>query len=83
MRINSHTTAEKGILVRCPNSDCTYLWRYAGRFILYATCPSCRRNIKILENAIKSPQSVQVSGQGQTAAVRNTIQRTEESMCDD
>jgi hypothetical protein len=61
-----------GVLVHCPNLDCNYTWRYAGRFVLYATCPSCRRSIKISKNKIESPQSVTVGSQGQIAAVRTT-----------
>jgi hypothetical protein len=62
----------KGVLVHCPNVDCNYTWRYAGRFILYATCPSCRRSVKISENRIESLQSVPVGRQGQIAVVRTT-----------
>jgi Zn ribbon nucleic-acid-binding protein len=61
-----------GILVLCPNEDCKYTWRYSGRFILYATCPSCRRSVKISENKIESLQSVKVGTQGQIAALRTT-----------
>jgi len=61
-----------GVLVHCPNLDCNYTWLYAGRFILYATCPSCRRSIKISKNKIESPQSVTVGSQGQIAAVTTT-----------
>jgi Zn ribbon nucleic-acid-binding protein len=57
--------------LRCPNSECQYAWPYSGRFLYYATCPSCRRNVKIQENKIESPQSVQVGTKDQIAAVAN------------
>ncbi|CAN5161030.1 hypothetical protein BH18THE2_BH18THE2_23330 [soil metagenome] len=45
-----------GFILHCPNPRCDYTWRYLGRFSFYATCPSCRRNIKISENKIESLQ---------------------------
>ena len=71
-----------GVLVHFTNLDCNYRWRYAGRFILYATCPSCRRSIKISKNKIESPQSVTVGSQGQIAALR-TIPVPKELMQDE
>jgi hypothetical protein len=63
--------------IHCPNPSCDYTWNYAGRFFLYATCPSCRRNVKISENKVEKPaslQSVQVRGQSRTAAlVKDTL----------
>jgi hypothetical protein len=58
----------QGTVIHCPNSSCDYTWRYLGRFSFYATCPSCRKNIKIAENK-KEPQlqSVKVSRQSQIA----------------
>jgi Zn ribbon nucleic-acid-binding protein len=70
--VKDNVQNSKGILIHCPNSECNYAWRYSGRFILYATCPSCKRNVKILENKIESLQSVTVGRQGQIAAVRTT-----------
>jgi hypothetical protein len=61
-----------GIWVHCPNASCAYTWRYSGRFFLYATCPSCRRNVKIQDNKVISPQSVQVGSPSQIAAVKDT-----------
>ena len=65
-----------GIKVRCDNPICNYEWRYSGNFFIYVTCPSCRRNVKILENRVGAlQQSVQLGGQSQTtaaAAVENT-----------
>jgi hypothetical protein len=61
-----------GVWIHCPNPACDYVWRYSGRFFLYATCPSCRRNVKISENKVEKPkslQSVQVRGQSQTVAL--------------
>lgn len=58
----------QGTVIHCPNSSCDYTWRYLGRFSFYATCPSCRRNIKIAENKLKSQlQSVKVGCHSQTA----------------
>lgn len=48
-----YLTKHSGIMVRCPNLKCGYEWRYLGRFSFYATCPSCRRNVKISENKVK------------------------------
>lgn len=62
----------KRMWIRCPNSKCQYAWPYSGRFRYYATCPSCRRNVKIQENKIPSPESAQVAIQGQIPAVENT-----------
>jgi hypothetical protein len=52
----------------CANLICDYTWRYAGRFSFYATCPSCRRNVKISENKVEPLQYVQVRGHKQAAA---------------
>jgi hypothetical protein len=57
---------KKGHLLKCPRSGCGYTWMCTGRFLLYATCPSCRRNVRIFENKIEL-QSVPVGGQSQTA----------------
>ena len=64
----SNTKNSGGTIIRCPNSYCDYTWRYLGKFAFYATCPSCRKNIKIPENK-KDPQlqSVKVSRQSQIA----------------
>jgi hypothetical protein len=59
----------KGIRIHCNNPICGYEWTYTGNFFLYASCPSCRRNIKISENRVeKLQQSVQVQGHKQTTA---------------
>jgi hypothetical protein len=39
--------------IRCPNTSCLYEWEYRRRFRFYATCPSCRRNVKISENKVE------------------------------
>jgi len=58
----------KRILIKCPNPDCKYSWWYSGRLVVYATCPSCRRNIKVSQNKIETFQSVpQVGALVQTA----------------
>lgn len=72
-------TEHKGIGIHCPKTDCGYTWRYNGKFFWYATCPSCRRNIKILDNIVESesPQSVQVSRQSQTTVFKNASEGTD------
>ncbi len=72
MRIAYNKANLKQTWVRCPNLKCQYEWLYSGRFRYYATCPTCRRNVKIQENKIESPQSVQVRTKDQIAAVANT-----------
>lgn len=72
MRIANNKANLKQTWIRCPNSECQYIWLYSGRFFYYATCPSCRRNVKIQENKIESPQSVQVGTKDQIATVANT-----------
>jgi hypothetical protein len=44
------TARTQGINIICPKPDCGYRWKYSGKFVHYATCPSCRRNIRISEN---------------------------------
>jgi hypothetical protein len=70
-------TEEKGLFLRCPNPNCQYTWSYHGRFIFYATCPACRRNVKIPENKMESLQSVKVGGQSQTATTASTTYTNE------
>ena len=38
--------------IQCPNLECKYRWEYKGRLVFYASCPSCRRNLKIKDNRI-------------------------------
>jgi hypothetical protein len=62
----------KGILIKCPNRECEYKWWYKGSLVVYATCPSCRRNIKVLQNKIETLHSVpQVGALVQTATAEN------------
>ncbi len=68
-----HIITEKttvGIWIRCPNPICgNYEWRYRGRFTVFATCPSCRRNIRISSNKVESPlQSAKVGDHDQIVA---------------
>jgi hypothetical protein len=63
---------QRRVRIRCPNPNCDYSWMYSGRLLYYATCPSCRRNVKIQVNKVESPQSIQVGHPSQIAAVRNT-----------
>jgi hypothetical protein len=70
----SSINSERGVWICCPHKDCEYIWLYTGHFFIYATCPSCRRNIKIHENKMElPPQSVQVRGQRQIAATVGDI----------
>jgi hypothetical protein len=48
----AETASSKGIPIQCPHKDCGYKWSYGGRFFIYATCPSCRRNLKYNTTAI-------------------------------
>jgi hypothetical protein len=45
-------TIKEYIKIRCPNILCLYEWKYRGRFRFYATCTSCRRNVRISENKV-------------------------------
>ena len=64
---------KKGHPLKCPNSECGYVWMYSGRFSLYATCPSCRRNVKICENKIVPSQAEQVESPVQTVTTASAI----------
>ena len=58
-----------GVYVHCSNTRCNYRWRYKGQSTFYASCPYCRRNVKISENKDEWLQSAQVGTQDQTATV--------------
>jgi hypothetical protein len=45
------------IVILCPHPSCEYKWEYKGRLPFYATCPSCRRNVKIRDNQIMEVES--------------------------
>ena len=66
--MESYRTVTHGVWIRCPNTLCAYKWQYTGRFFIYATCPSCRHNVKISENKIESPQSLQLSRAAEAGA---------------
>jgi hypothetical protein len=70
MESHKTETISHGVPLRCSNTKCGYEWQYTGRFFIYATCPSCRRNVKIAENKVETLQSVQVRGHRQTAAAK-------------
>lgn len=55
--ISSDVPNSKGVLVHCTNKECRYKWLYKGRSIFYASCPCCRRNIRITDNKVESLQS--------------------------
>jgi hypothetical protein len=55
--IETSAPTNKGVLIDCTNRECRYKWVYKGRSAFYASCPCCRRNIKISENKVKSLQS--------------------------
>jgi hypothetical protein len=66
----------EGTLIHCPNQSCDYTWRYFGKFAFFATCPSCRKNIKIAENKISSQlQSVKVECPSQIAVDSSALAR--------
>ena len=58
------------IWLRCPNPICNWEWNYRGHFFIYASCPSCRKNIKIQENKIIESQSLSRFDPSQTQAIR-------------
>lgn len=37
---------KKGVDLQCLNEACNHAWNYKGS-MLYACCPSCRRNVKL------------------------------------
>ena len=55
--------------MHCSNNRCNYRWRYKGQSMFYASCPYCRRNVKISENKAESLQSAQVGSPVQTTTV--------------
>lgn len=55
-------TVSAGIPLHCPNTECRYKWRYTGRLFIYATCPCCRKNVRISQNRVDLPQTPQVRG---------------------
>ena len=73
---NMEKENEKGIRMRiqCPNSECRYGWNYRGSLRIYATCPSCRRHVKIAENKVKMP--LQSATVGASATVRPEVAKT-------
>ena len=66
---NEKTHIGKRILYQ--NLICgNYGWTYRGRFLTYATCPSCKRNIRISQNKIESPpRSVELGTRKQIEVV--------------
>jgi hypothetical protein len=66
----------EGILVRCSNPNCQHRWYYKGRSLFYASCPFCRRNIKLnirsFENRTTSLQSDRGDQPQQTAVDNDT-----------
>ena len=69
----TNTRDSQGTVIHCPNSSCDYTWRYFGRLAFYATCPSCRRNIRIAENKKECLlQSAKVGRHCQTAVDSHT-----------
>jgi hypothetical protein len=65
--------SQKKVRLHCPNPNCDYSWMYTGRLLHYATCPSCRRNVKIQNNKTETSQSVAVSSPSQVEAVKSTL----------
>jgi hypothetical protein len=45
-------TGKRHVKIRCPKRNCGYTWNYGGQFLFYATCPQCRKSVKISENKV-------------------------------
>jgi hypothetical protein len=58
-----------GIYVHCGNNRSNYRRPYQGQGTFYASCPYCRREVKISENKAESLQSAQVDRPVQTTTV--------------
>ena len=43
------------VKIKCHN--CEHLWDYTGKKKFYATCPSCRFNVNIINNTVKEDES--------------------------
>src|ERR687885_640395 len=43
-----------GFWIHCSTRECGYTWYYTGKMIFYATCPSCKRNIRIEKNKVSA-----------------------------
>lgn len=69
---NNPENYERGVIITCPKTDCMYTWRYAGRFTIYATCPSCRRNVKLLDNRVKLSHSEKNDDPSHTDVIGNS-----------
>ena len=74
-KIEWMTKHHTGIIIHCLNPKCNYAWRYAGRFSFYATCPSCRRNVKISENKVEPMPPTQNHCFKPTEAMANEISK--------
>ena len=60
MTKNKNMTIESKnqFVIKCSNKNCEYIWKYRGKFLIYATCPSCRHNIKIKENILQDSRNI-------------------------
>jgi hypothetical protein len=56
MLVHNPTEESNRIFIKCPHD--VYRWKYTGHMQFYATCPSCRRNVKIRQNQIKEEEPV-------------------------
>lgn len=63
------------IKIKCPNEKCGYSWDYGGRLFIHATCPNCKRSIRIEENRINHDQSVTVGPQSRLTMNISQIHR--------
>ena len=72
----SNRKTEIGIWIRCPSPICgNHQWLYRGRSFIYASCPSCKRNVLISKNKIESPLRSEELGthkQIEVASIRGT-----------
>ena len=57
---NNKYNRKEIVRIRCPNILCLYEWNYKGILKFYATCPNCRKCIRIDENAVSNSQTMAV-----------------------
>lgn len=54
---DNNKSKNEGIIICCTRKNCNYMWRYRGYGMFFATCPRCRRNIKIPKNKVEETKS--------------------------
>jgi hypothetical protein len=48
-----------GFWIHCSTRECRYTWYYTGNMRFYATCPSCKRNVRIEKNKISDAKGME------------------------